>query len=57
MTCYYIKVETINSEQNLDENEVAKKYFGSFEGKRMILPSLYLPSKKLLEKHRSLMIG
>lgn len=38
-------------------NEVTKKYFGSFEGKRMILPSLYMPSKKLLEKHRSLMIG
>ena len=27
MTCYYIKVETINSEQNLDENEFIKKVF------------------------------
>lgn len=27
MTCYYIKVETINSEQNLDENEFIKKIF------------------------------
>ena len=27
MTCYYIKVETINSEQNLDENEFVKKVF------------------------------
>ena len=38
-------------------NEVAKTYFGNYEGKQLILPSLYLPSKKLLEKHRSLMIG
>lgn len=27
MTCYYIKVEAINSEQNLDENEFIKKVF------------------------------
>ena len=33
-------------------NEVAKTYFGNYEGKQLILPSLYLPSKKLLEKHQ-----
>ena len=38
-------------------NEVAKTYFGNYEGKQLILPFLYLPSKKLLEKHRNLMIG
>lgn len=38
-------------------NEVAKTYFGNYEGKQLILPSLYLPSNKLLEKHRNLMIG
>ena len=26
-------------------NEVAKTYFGNYEGKQLILPSLYLPSK------------
>lgn len=32
-------------------NDVAKEYFEQFEGKKMALPSLYLPSKKLLERH------
>ena len=36
-------------------NDVAKAYFEDFEGKQIQLPSLYMPSKKLLEKHRSLM--
>lgn len=35
--------------------DVTKAYFQQYEGKRIILPSLYLPSKKLLEKHRVLM--
>ncbi len=38
-------------------NDVTKEYFKKFEGKCMILPLLYMPSKKLLEKHRNLMIG
>ena len=38
-------------------NDVTKEYFERYEGKSMILPSLYMPSKKLLEKHRNLMIG
>ncbi len=38
-------------------NEVTKEYFENFEGKKMILPLFYLPSKKLLEKHRELMVG
>ena len=37
-------------------NDVAKTYFKNFEGKKITLPTLYLPNKKLLEKHRSLMI-
>lgn len=37
--------------------EVTKEYFGNFEGKKIILPSIYLPSKKLLEKHRELLVG
>ena len=38
-------------------NEVAKTYCRNYEGKQLTLPFLYLPSKKLLEKHRNLMIG
>ena len=38
-------------------NEITKAYFERYEGKQIALPSLYLPSKRLLEKHRILMIG
>ena len=38
-------------------NEITKSYFENYEGKQITLPSLYLPSKKLLEKHRSLIVG
>ena len=38
-------------------NDIAKNYFEKYEGKQIALPHLYLPSKKLLEKHRNLMIG
>ena len=38
-------------------SDVSKQYFQNYEGKQMELPSLYMPSKKLLEKHRSLMVG
>ena len=38
-------------------NEITKAYFERYEGKQIALPSLYLPSKRLLEKHRNLMIG
>lgn len=38
-------------------NEITKAYFENYEGKQITLPTLYLPSKKLLEKHRILMIG
>lgn len=37
-------------------NEVTREYFEKFEGKQILLPRMYLPSKKLLEKHRNLMI-
>lgn len=38
-------------------NDVTKSYFQNYEGKQITLPSLYLPSKKLLAKHRDLMVG
>lgn len=38
-------------------NDVAKEYFMKYEGKKIILPSLYLPSKALLDKHRELLVG
>ena len=38
-------------------SEITKTYFDAYEGKQIILPTQYLPSKKLLEKHRSLMVG
>lgn len=38
-------------------NDVTREYFQNYEGKQIELPSLYKPSKKLLEKHRSLMVG
>lgn len=38
-------------------NKVSKAYFEKYEGKQITLPSLYLPSQMLLEKHRNLMVG
>lgn len=38
-------------------NEVTKQYFETYEGKQIALPSQYLPSKTLLERHRELMVG
>lgn len=38
-------------------NEIAKTYFEKYEGKQITLPTLYLPSKKLLAKHRELIAG
>lgn len=37
-------------------NDITKYYFKNYEGKQISLPYQYLPSKKLLEKHRELMI-
>lgn len=37
--------------------EVTKEYFQNFEGKQITMPSQFLPSKQLLEKHRELMVG
>lgn len=42
--------------KNYYTNDIAKKYFGDYEGKQLILPKMYLPSKRLLEKHRDLMV-
>ncbi len=36
--------------------DVTKDYFENFEGRRITLPSQFLPNKKFLEKHRNLMI-
>lgn len=38
-------------------NEVVNEYFAKYEGKAIIVPKLFLPNKKLLEKHRSLLVG
>lgn len=38
-------------------NDAAREYFQKFEGKQIILPSIFIPSKKLLEKHRAMMVG
>lgn len=38
-------------------NEIAQEYFGKYEGKQINLPKLFLPSRKLLEKHRELLIS
>lgn len=37
-------------------NETTKAYFEAFEGKRMTLPSKFLPDQKLLAKHRELLV-
>lgn len=37
-------------------NEVANEYFGKYEGKSIILPERFMPSKKLLEIHRNLLV-
>lgn len=38
-------------------NETTKEYFENFEGKQIILPERFLPSKQLLAKHRELIVG
>lgn len=38
-------------------NNVAEEYFKKFEGKQITMPEMYKPSKKLLAKHRDLMVG
>ena len=37
-------------------NDVTREYFNKFEGKQITLPSLYLPSKILLERHREALV-
>jgi hypothetical protein len=36
---------------------VTKSYFIDREGQKMLLPVKFLPSQKLLEKHRELLMG
>ena len=37
-------------------NDITREYFDKFEGKQIALPSLYLPSKILLERHREALV-
>ena len=37
-------------------NDITREYFDKFEGKQITLPSLYLPSKILLERHREALV-
>lgn len=37
-------------------NEVTKEYFADFEGKQILLPKKYMPSQKLLARHRELLV-
>lgn len=38
-------------------NETVKEYFANYEGTQIMMPSAFLPSKKLLAKHRELLVG
>lgn len=38
-------------------NEVVKDYFGNYEGKKIMLPIRFMPSQKMLSKHRELFVG
>ena len=38
-------------------NEVVREYFEKFEGKKISMPKMFLPSQKLLERHRNVMVG
>ena len=38
-------------------SDVTKEYFYKFEGKQIILPERFMPSQKLLARHRDLLIG
>ena len=37
--------------------QVTRDYFEAFEGKKILMPVKYAPSKKLLAKHRDLLVG
>ena len=56
MICYYIKVETINSDQNLDENEFVKKvfFYASQVEKVMYLPETSVMMKLAWENYKKL---
>lgn len=38
-------------------SEVTKEYFGNFEGRQIIMPTRFMPSQKLLARHRELLVG
>ena len=59
MICYYIKVESVNSEQKLDENEFVKKVFFDIDTveSTMKLPETSIMMKYAWEKYKKLIIG
>ena len=59
MTCYYIKVESVNSEQKLDENEFVKKVFFDIDKVESIMnfPETSIMMKHAWEKYKKLIIG
>jgi len=48
MTCYYIKVESVNSEQKLDENEFVKK---TLLDERRVENIMNFPETSIMMKH------
>ena len=59
MTCYYIKVESVNSEQKLDENEFVKKAFYDIDKVESTMkhPETSIMMKHAWEKYKKLIIG
>jgi len=59
MTCYYIKVESINSDQKLDENEFVKKTLlnGHQVENIMNFPETSIMMKHAWEKYKKLIRG
>lgn len=59
MTCYYIKAESIGSEQKLDENEFLKKArFDSYRVENIMkLPETSIMMKHAWEKYKELIKG
>ena len=59
MTCYYIKVESVNSEQKLDENEFVKKVFYDIDKVESTMKhsETSIMMKHAWEKYKKLIIG
>lgn len=59
MTCYYIKVESVNSEQKLDKSEFIKKVFYDIDKVESTMkhPETSIMMKHAWEKYKKLIIG